>query len=108
MNKQTYFALTHPAICRTIKLMKTARLEARLSEDQKNLVAQAAGYQGVSQTDFVLMTVLDEARRVVREQGVIELSLEQSEKVAAAMINPPTPNDALKDAFAEYRKKVAS
>jgi uncharacterized protein (DUF1778 family) len=88
--------------------MKTARLEARLTEDQKELVARAAGYQGVSQTDFVLMAVLDEARRVVREQGVVELSLEQSRRVAEAMISPPEPNPALRKAFAEHRAKVTS
>ncbi len=87
--------------------MKTARLEARLTEDQKELVARAAGYQGVSQTDFVLMTVLDEARRVVREQDVVELSLEQSRRVAEMMISPPEPNAALRKAFAEHRAKVA-
>lgn len=88
--------------------MKTARLEARLTESQKELVAQAAGYQGVSQTDFVLMTVLDEARRVIREQDVIELSLKQSKKVAEALMNPPAPGDALRKAFGEHRKKVVS
>jgi len=88
--------------------MKTARLEARLTEDQKELVARAAGYQGVSQTDFVLMTVLDEARRVVRERDVVELSLEQSRRVAEAMIASPEPNAALRKAFAEHRAKVAS
>ncbi len=89
-------------------IMKTARLEARLTEEQKELVARAAGYQGVSQTDFVLMAVLDEARRVVREQDVVELSLEQSRRVAEAMIAPPEPNAALRKAFAEHRAKVAS
>lgn len=88
--------------------MKTARVEARLTEDQKELVARAAGYQGVSQTDFVLMTVLDEARRVVRERDVVELSLEQSRRVAEAMIASPEPNAALRKAFAEHRAKVAS
>ena len=88
--------------------MKTARLEARLTEDQKDLVARAAGYQGVSQTDFVLMAVLDEARRVVREQDVVELSLEQSRRIAEAMIYPPEPNAALRKALAEHRAKVAS
>lgn len=65
------------------------------------------GDQGVSQTDFVLMTVLDEARRVVRERDVVELSLEQSRRVAAAMIDPPEPNEALREAFTEHRAKVA-
>lgn len=88
--------------------MKTARLEARLTETQKDLVARAAEYQGVSQTDFVLMAVLDEARRVVREQEVIELSLQQSRRVAEALIAPARPNAALRRAFAAHAKKVAS
>lgn len=86
--------------------MKTARLEARLTEDQKNLVAHAAGCQGVSQTDFVLSAVLDEARRVVRDQNMVELTIEQSRKVAAALIDPPEPNAALRKAFAEHGERV--
>ena len=46
--------------------------------------------------------------RVVREQGVVELSLEQSRRVAKAMISPPEPNAALRKAFAEHRAKVDS
>ena len=87
--------------------MKAARLEARLTEVQKELVEKAAGYQGMSQTDFVLGTVLDEARRVVREHEVIELTLEQSRLVAEAMIDPPEPNAELRRALKDYRKTVA-
>lgn len=65
------------------------------------------GYRDVSQTDFVLMTVLDEARRVVREQNVVERSPEQSCRVAEVMISPPEPNAAMRKAFAEHRAKVA-
>ncbi len=87
--------------------MKTARLEARLNPEQKKLIELAANYQGVSQTDFVLSTVLDEARRVVKDHGSIELTIEQSAKVAAALIDPPEPNQALVEAFEEYKKQIS-
>lgn len=86
--------------------MKTARLEARLTEVQKELVEKAAGYQGVSQTDFVLMSVLDEARRIVTEHEVIELTRKQSRIVAEALIDPPEPNVELRKSFREHRNKV--
>ena len=89
-----------------VLFVKTARLEARLTEVQKELVEKAAGYQGVSQTDFVLMSVLDEARRIVSEHEVIELTRRQSQVVAEAMIDPPLPNAELRKAFSEHRNKV--
>lgn len=88
--------------------MKTARLEARLSADQKQLIELAASYQGVSKTDFVLSTVLAEARRVVKDHGTIELTVEQSAKVAAALIDPPEPAAALVEVFEAYKKKIST
>lgn len=89
-----------------VLFMKTARLETRLTEDQKDLVVRAADYQGVSQTDFVLMTVLNAARKVVREQEILELNQEQSQVIAAALLNPPEPNKELVDAFGEHKAQV--
>ncbi len=89
-----------------IWFMKTARLETRLTEDQKDLVVRAVDYQGVSQTDFVLMTVLNAARKVVREQEILELNQTQSRLIAESLLNPPEPNADLREAFQEHRKQV--
>jgi uncharacterized protein (DUF1778 family) len=61
----------------------------------------------VSQTDFVLMTVLDAARRVVREHEIIELNQAQSMVIAEAISNSPEPNKALAEAFAKHSKQVS-
>ncbi|MDF1756567.1 MAG: DUF1778 domain-containing protein [Verrucomicrobiales bacterium] len=87
--------------------MKTVRQAARLSAEQKQSIELAASYQGVSQIDFVLSTVQDEARWLVEDHGAIELTVEQSAKVAVALADPPEPAGALLEAFVAYKKKIS-
>lgn len=67
------------------------------------LLKRAAELQGRTMTDFVVATAVAEARRVVAEHDVVRLSLEDQREVAAALLNPPEPTDALRRAFARRR-----
>lgn len=78
--------------------MKTARLEARLTAEQMNLIEQAAKSKGLATADFLLSTALDEARRVVMSKQAVELTMTESIKLGATLIKPALetvkPSDA--------------
>ena len=86
---------------------KVARLEARISRVLMEFLRRAAELQDRTLTDFVIGAVQEAARRVIADAGVIQLSLADQQSFAAALIDPPKPNAALRRAFARRRKLLA-
>jgi len=87
---------------------KTARLEARITAEQKALVERAAAYQGRTVSDFVITTVQEAARAVIHEHEILQLSASQSRRFVEALLNPPEPTEALQRAADRYRQDVVS
>jgi uncharacterized protein (DUF1778 family) len=87
---------------------KTARLEARITAEQKALVERAAAYQGRTVSDFVITTVQEAARAVIHEHEVLQLSASQSRAFVETLLNPPEPTEALQQAADRYRQDVVS
>jgi uncharacterized protein (DUF1778 family) len=87
---------------------KTARLEARITAEQKALVERAAAYQGRSVSDFVVTTVQEAAKAVIQEHEVLRLNASQSRAFVESLLNPPEPTAALQQAAEEYRQDVVS
>lgn len=83
---------------------KAARLETRVSRELMDLLRRAAELQDQTLTDFVTGAAHDAARRVIAAAGVVQLSLADQRRFAAALLSPPKPNAALKRAFARRRK----
>ena len=81
-----------------------ARLETRISADLMEVLRRAAQLQDRTLTDFVVGAAQEAARKVIAEANVVRLSLGDQERFAAALIDPPKPNAALKRAFARRRK----
>ena len=87
---------------------KSARLEARISVEQKSLIEQAAAYEGRTVSDFVVQTVQQAAKSVIEQYESIRLSRSQSRAFVDVFLNPPDPNDALRQAAAEHHRDVSS
>ncbi|GAB4300104.1 MAG: DUF1778 domain-containing protein [Oscillatoriaceae cyanobacterium] len=85
----------------------SARLEARISQETKDLVQKAADLQGRTLTDFVVAAIQAEAYRVIEHHQTLKLSQEDSEAFVEAILNPPTPNDALKAAAFRYKQVMS-
>lgn len=83
---------------------KVARLETRISADLMEVLRRAAQLQDRTLTDFVVGAAQEAARKVIAEANVVRLSLDDQKRFAAALIDPPKPNAALKRAFARRRK----
>ncbi|MEO1618933.1 MAG: DUF1778 domain-containing protein [Planctomycetota bacterium] len=87
---------------------KSARIETRLSTEQKTLIERAAAYLGRSVSDFVLGNAEQAAKAVIEEHERIQLDRIQSRKLVDSLLSPPSPNKELRAAAKEHHKKVTS
>jgi uncharacterized protein (DUF1778 family) len=85
------------------RLPKPARLNARLTGSQKQLLEHAATLTGRSLTDFVVSTAEDAAGRTIREHEIMTLSARDSEVFAAALLGTPRATPRLAKAAERYR-----
>jgi uncharacterized protein (DUF1778 family) len=81
-----------------------ARIEARVSTQQKRLFERAAEIEGVTLTDFAISSMQRAATRVVEEYARMELSQRNQRAFVEALMNPPEPNRALRHAAKAYSR----
>jgi uncharacterized protein (DUF1778 family) len=82
---------------------KTARLEARLTDEQKALFQHAADLTGRSLTEFVVSSAQEVAARTVREHEVLTLSGHDRQIFLDALLKPNPPNKRLRQAAKRYK-----
>jgi len=82
---------------------KNTRLEARISQRQKEIFQKAAAIQGRSLSDFVVDAVQQKAEQVIHDHEIIVLTEEDRKVFFEALLNPPEPNEKLREAFELYR-----
>lgn len=87
---------------------KSERLEARITQSQKELLQRAAELRGQSLTDFLVASAQRAAEATVREHNVITLTARDSFAFAEAILHSAEPNEALRAAFARHDQEVAS
>ncbi len=87
---------------------RSARIETRVSAEQKELIERAAAYLGRTVSEFVLGNVEQAARDVIAEHERIKLDRRQSQVLVKSLLSPAAPNDALRDAARRHRKQVES
>ncbi|MBC7378193.1 MAG: DUF1778 domain-containing protein [Burkholderiaceae bacterium] len=83
-----------------------ARLEARVSAEQKMVFQQAATLSGRTLSEFVVASAQEAASRVIQEHETIRLSRTEQMAFVRALLNPPPPNARLRKAAAAYRKQM--
>lgn len=84
---------------------KTARFEARITEEQKALFLRAAELTGRSLTDFVLASAQEMATRALREHEAMVLGARDREAFVAALLNAPAPVPRLRKAVRRYKER---
>ena len=85
---------------------KKARLEIRVTLDQKELIEQAAAVNGLSITDFVSGAAQEAANRTLQEYNQMSLTKRDREAFVAALIDAPTPSRRLQEASKRYQRTV--
>ena len=90
----------------TAEKVRSARLEARISVEQKTVLQQAATLSGRTLSEFVVASAQEAADRVIQEHETIRLSRAEQIAFVNALLNPPPPNVRLRKAAAAYRKQM--
>lgn len=86
---------------------KTERFEARMTPRQKRLFQKAADLRGQSLTDFALTHLQEVSEKVIRECEVMELTTRDSRILMEAFLNPPEPNQKLRQAVRTYQQGIS-
>ncbi len=81
---------------------RSERVEARVTPEQKKLLERAAALEGRSLTDFVVNSAQAAAADTITRHELLKLTPEDQEAFVAALLNPPPPNHALREAAARY------
>ncbi len=81
----------------------TARLEARVTEENKRLLLQAAELEGKSLTDFVVDAARTAATATLERHSVMKLSVRDCHVFVRALLNPPKPSANLRAAVVRYK-----
>lgn len=103
----TVFLRTFDSMNPAIK--EQARFDARLSKEQKQFFEKAAYLGGFrSLTDFVILTVQEKAKEIIKEKEQIIASERDSQLFFEAITNPKKPSETLKKALEDYNAFVAS
>ena len=85
---------------------RSARLEARISVEQKTVLQRAATLSGRTLSEFVVASAQDAATRVIQEHETIRLSRVEQIAFVSALLKPPASNARLRRAAAAYRKQM--
>ena len=83
---------------------KEERLETRLPAEAKQQIEYAADLQGRSVSDFVVTAALEQAAKVIEQQRVIRLSIEESVALAKIMIDEPRVNSKAVAAMRRHKE----
>jgi uncharacterized protein (DUF1778 family) len=85
---------------------KQERLEARITPDQKRLIARAAELRGTTVTDFVIASAQQAATDIIKDFEVLTLRDEARKVFVNALLNPPAPNKAARAAARRYKAQL--
>ena len=85
---------------------RNARLEARVSSDQKDFFQRAASLTGRTLSELVIDSTQEAAARIVQEHEVIRLSREEQVAFVRALLAPSEPGARIDKAVRSYRQKT--
>ncbi len=85
---------------------RTARLEARITTDQKAVLVRAATLAGRTLSEFVVVSAQEAAAKVIQEHEALRLSRADQIAFVNALLDPPAPADRLRQAAADYRRQM--
>jgi uncharacterized protein (DUF1778 family) len=83
---------------------QTARLQVRISAEDKAIIKRAAALRGCSLSAFVATSAVAAAEDVIRRGETIVLSERDGIKFVDAILNPKGPNEALLEAARRHRE----
>jgi uncharacterized protein (DUF1778 family) len=86
--------------------LKEQRLEARVTPEQKRLIEHAATLRGTTVTEFVVASAQEAATNTIKDFEILHLQNEAREVFVNAVLKPPAPTDAARQAAERYKKQM--
>ena len=86
--------------------VKRDRMHLRLDARTKRKLERAAAYEETTVSDFVLANAVAAAERIIDSHEKITLSERDWDVFYDALVNPPEPNETLREAARRYRQRV--
>jgi uncharacterized protein (DUF1778 family) len=86
--------------------LRQERLGFRVDQPTKALIERAARLERRKMTDFCTTALTEAARRTIAEHDTIVLSERDRAVFFETLVNPPAPNERLRRAFAEHKRRV--
>ncbi|MUG95944.1 DUF1778 domain-containing protein [Scytonema sp. UIC 10036] len=87
------------------KIRKNARLEARVTEEQKQLMERAACLRGQNLTEFMVAVLAEAATQIIKDHEFLELTERDRATFAEALLNPAIPSEQA-NADAQWYKQI--
>jgi uncharacterized protein (DUF1778 family) len=84
-------------------IQKSDRITARIPQNIKDTLEQAANISGATLNQFIVQAALKEAKEVIESERVINLSERDANTVFSLLENPPQANEKLKQAAARHQ-----
>ena len=85
---------------------KNERVQVRIDKDAKRMLQHAAALANTSVSAFVVNSALDAAGRLIEARERLMLGEQDWDVFFEALINPPEPNQTLRDAFATHDRLI--
>ena len=86
--------------------VRTQRVQIRIAPAAKRIIERAAALQNTTVSGFVVNSALDAATHLIRERERIVLEARDWDVFLDALLDPPEPNAALRDAVQIYARLV--
>lgn len=85
---------------------KRDRMHLRLDARAKRVLERAASYEKTSVSDFVLAHAVRAAEQVIEARERVTLTDADWDVFYDVLVNPPEPNEALRQAARRYRERA--
>jgi uncharacterized protein (DUF1778 family) len=85
--------------------IKSDRVEARLSPDQRDRIGRAAGFTGESMSAFIVSAAMQRADDVIAEQSSTVVPYDYFDQLLAALDEMPEPSPRLAAAARRARRQ---
>ena len=82
---------------------KTERITARVSEDIRDRLAEAAAFSGATLNQFLVQAAVEKADTIIEKERIVNLSYRDAEVFFNAIENPPRPNAKLREAVKKFK-----
>jgi uncharacterized protein (DUF1778 family) len=79
----------------TSRSSKSARLDVRLRDEDREMIERAAAISGSTLSEYVIRALIQWSRQTINEYEQMHLSRRDAETFIHALANPPAPSERL-------------